>query len=86
LLLFLVTGQLGSILGSNVYNDPPRYIKGNMVCAGGLVLNVILAVTGIYYLKWRNGQKDKEHGPPSTLNVVQQRADGKDDTNWRFVY
>jgi hypothetical protein len=81
-----VTGQLGSILGSNVYNDPPRYIKGNMVCAGGLLANVLLSITGIYYLKWRNAKKDEEHGPPTLHAVVEQRADGKDDPNWRFVY
>ena len=86
LLLFLITGQLGSILGSNVYNDPPRYVKGNMVCAGGLFANVILAVTGIYYLKYRNKKKNEEYGPPNPQAVVEQRADGKDDPNWRFVY
>lgn len=73
-------------MGSNVYNDPPRYYKGNSVCAGGLFANFMLAVGGIYYLKWRNAKKDKEHGQAGEVSgVVTADEGGKDHKDWRFV-
>lgn len=57
-----------------------------MVCAGGLFANVVLAVTGIYYLKYRNKKKDEQHGEVQANAVMQMREDGSDDPNWRFVY
>jgi hypothetical protein len=78
-------GQLGSILGSNVYDDPPRYIKGNSICAAGLFANVILAITGTYYLKWRNRQKDEKYGKHDPTVRLQQSVDGGDNPNFRFV-
>ncbi|KAK6909228.1 hypothetical protein I203_103245 [Kwoniella mangroviensis CBS 8507] len=42
LVIFLITGQLGSITGSNIYDDAPRYHKGNSICAGLLFLSSIL--------------------------------------------
>nr|XP_019001250.1 uncharacterized protein I203_05955 [Kwoniella mangroviensis CBS 8507]OCF64711.1 hypothetical protein I203_05955 [Kwoniella mangroviensis CBS 8507] len=50
LVIFLITGQLGSITGSNMYvvpyDDAPRYHKGNSICAGLLFLSSILCFTG----------------------------------------
>ncbi|WWC95061.1 hypothetical protein V866_001913 [Kwoniella sp. B9012] len=86
LVLFLITGQLGSITGSNIYDDAPRYHKGNSICAGGLFLSCILCFTGTYYLKWRNKKKDEQFGVPDPDAVVEPTADGSDHPAWRFVY
>lgn len=56
-----------------------------MVCAGGLFANVILAITGIYYLKRRNRQKDEKYGKHDPNIRLAQSADGGDNPNFRFV-
>ncbi|WVW86487.1 hypothetical protein I302_108535 [Kwoniella bestiolae CBS 10118] len=86
LVLFLITGQLGSITGSNIYNDPPRYHKGNSICAGGLFLSCILCFTGTYYLQYQNKRKDEKYGAANPDAVAECTADGTDSPNWRFVY
>ncbi|WWC92015.1 uncharacterized protein L201_006969 [Kwoniella dendrophila CBS 6074] len=93
LVFFLVTGQLGSITGSNVYNDAPKYHKGNSVCAGGLFLSCILCLSGTYYLKWRNQKKDDKFGVPQLHNGVPVESttitvvdENQENPTWRFVY
>lgn len=80
-----MTGQLGSIMGSNVYDDPPRYIKGNMVCAGGLFANVILAIAGIYYLKRCNQKKDEIYGAADHHAVMNGASEEEIVRHWRYV-
>ncbi|WVR09355.1 hypothetical protein IAU60_006421 [Kwoniella sp. DSM 27419] len=85
LVLFLITGQLGSITGSNIYNDAPRYHKGNGICAAGLFLSSILCFTGTFYLKYRNRKKDEKFGKPEPGQVIVPTTDGSDHPSWRFV-
>lgn len=85
LLLFLITGQCGSIMGSNVYNSPPRNIVGNSICAAGLFINVFLSVGGIYYLKYRNRKKDELYGPAPSNAIMTATEDGSVHPHWRFV-
>ncbi|RXK35094.1 hypothetical protein M231_07646 [Tremella mesenterica] len=85
LVIFLMTGQCGSILGSNVYNDPPRYHKGNGVCAGGLFADCVLCITGVAYLKWRNHKKDLKYGKPDPDAQIIPTEDGTDHPAFRYV-
>lgn len=73
------------VLIPSSYNDPPRYHKGNSVCAGGLFAVVALCVSGTFYLKMRNRAKDKKFGPADPNAVIVPTEDGSDHPAWRFV-
>ena len=79
------TGQLGSILGSNIYTDAPLYHKGNSICAGGLFADCILCITGIMYLKWQNRKKDILYGKPDLTAQITATEDGSDHPAFRYV-
>lgn len=85
LVIFLVTGQCGSIMGSNIYNNPPRNILGNSICAGGLFINVFLSIGAMYYLKYRNRKKDELYGPVHADMLSTPAQEGQPHPAWRFV-
>ena len=65
--IFSITGQCGSVLGTNVYPsaDGPLYIKGNSVCAGACYLTVAMTIVGMLYLQRLNKKKDALYGKVS---------------------
>jgi hypothetical protein len=73
------------VLTPSSYNDPPRYHKGNSVCAGGLFAVMALCISGTFYLKMRNRAKDKMYGPADPNAVIVPTEDGSDHPAWRFV-
>ena len=54
-----ISGQSFSILGTHVYTDPPRYIKGHSVVLGFMVLAVLCTVSLVLWMKRENQRKDR---------------------------
>jgi hypothetical protein len=46
-------------MGSNVYTDGPRYIKGHSIVLAFLLLGIANAVALIFWMKYVNSQKDR---------------------------
>lgn len=58
-----LVGQCGPLLGTNVYTDAPRYIKGFSVCAAFTFFTAILAFSLRTLLVWENKKLDEKYGP-----------------------
>jgi hypothetical protein len=54
-----IVAQLTSIMGSNVYTDGPRYIKGHSIVLAFHLLAIANAVALIIWMKRVNIQKDR---------------------------
>lgn len=55
-----IFGQCFSIMGSHVFTDPPRYIKGNSIVLGFLVMGIASSVVLIVYMNYLNKKKEAE--------------------------
>ena len=55
-----VFGQSFSIMGTHVYDGPPRYIKGHSVVLGFLVAAVICTVALMWWMGHENARKESE--------------------------
>lgn len=55
-----IFGQCFSIMGSNVYTDGPRYIKGHSVVLGFLLMGMISTTALIFWMRHLNKKRDSE--------------------------
>ena len=54
-----IVGQCVSILGTHIYDGPPRYIKGHSVVLGFLVLSLLCATGLMSWMRWENKRRDE---------------------------
>jgi hypothetical protein len=54
-----ISGQCFSIMGTHVYTDPPRYIKGHSVLLGLMALAVLNTVGLLLWMNHLNQKKDR---------------------------
>ncbi|KAH8085831.1 major facilitator superfamily domain-containing protein [Filobasidium floriforme] len=87
LVLFSVTGQLGSILGSNIYpkHSAPRYYLGNTVCAGALFMSCVLSTIGTIVLRRRNRLKAIADAQRTPEELLTMRADPDNRANYVYT-
>ncbi|KIY00304.1 uncharacterized protein Z520_03989 [Fonsecaea multimorphosa CBS 102226] len=55
-----VFGQCFSIMGTHVYDSPPRFIKGHAIVLGFLSMAIIMTVSAVFWMKHENKRKDAE--------------------------
>ncbi|KIX04968.1 uncharacterized protein Z518_05840 [Rhinocladiella mackenziei CBS 650.93] len=53
-----VFGQCFSILGTHIYNGPPRFIKGHAIVLGFIVLGVVNATILLWWMSRENKRRD----------------------------
>lgn len=54
-----VVGQCFGIMGTNVYADPPKYIKGHSIVLAFMVLALCNAAGLIFWMRYSNKKKDR---------------------------
>ena len=54
-----ISGQCFSIMGTHVYTDPPRYIKGHSVVLGLMLFALLNAVALLLWMKHLNQKKER---------------------------
>ena len=54
-----IFGQCFSIIGTHIYTDPPRYIKGHSVLLGFLAFSLLNIVMLYFWMRHLNFQKEK---------------------------
>ena len=76
-------GQCFSIIGTHIYTDPPRYIKGHSVLLGFLVFSIMNVVMAYFWMGRLNSQKekiireydDREETHPDTTKSLEETHD-----------
>ena len=54
-----IFGQCFSIMGTHIYTDPPRFIKGHSIILGFLVFSILNVVMVYFWMRRLNSQKAK---------------------------
>ena len=54
-----ISGQSFSIMGTHMYTDPPRYVKGHSVVLAFLVLALLSTVVLLFWMNYLNKEKDR---------------------------
>lgn len=54
-----IFGQCFSIMGTHIYTNPPRYIKGHGILLGFLLFSILNVVMAYFWMKRLNLQKEK---------------------------
>jgi len=75
--LLNLVGQCGPLLGTNIYNTPPFYVKGQSICAAFMFFNGLLALFLRTLLAYENRKLDKQYG---TLEEQKNRAASTEGT------
>lgn len=86
-----VVGQLTSIMGSNIYTDKPRYIKGHSIVLSFLLLAIFSAVSLMFWMKHVNAKKDRiledyaarGENHPHSGRSLEEEFDGH--VNFRYI-
>ncbi|EXJ72965.1 uncharacterized protein A1O5_04114 [Cladophialophora psammophila CBS 110553] len=55
-----VFGQCFSIMGTHVYDHPPRFAKGHSIVLGMLLVAIIMATSNIFWMRYQNKRKEAE--------------------------
>ncbi|KAH0843473.1 hypothetical protein FOPE_08711 [Fonsecaea pedrosoi] len=55
-----VFGQCFSIMGTHVYDHPPRFVKGHSIVLGMLAFAIVMATSNIFWMRYQNRRKDAE--------------------------
>ncbi|KIX06606.1 uncharacterized protein Z518_04582 [Rhinocladiella mackenziei CBS 650.93] len=88
-----VFGLCYSIMGTRIYNTPPRYIKGHSVVLG-LNAFALLNVVFVYlWMRYKNRQKDRIEGEyaargevhPHVANEISLGEAGEDYISFRYI-
>jgi len=53
-----VFGQCFSIMGTHIYDGPPRFIKGHAIVLGFIVLGIVNTALLIWWMKRENARRD----------------------------
>jgi hypothetical protein len=54
-----ILGQCSSIMGSNIYTDKPRYIKGHSIVLAFILFAICNALALIFWMRYLNKRKDR---------------------------
>lgn len=69
-----VFGQCFSIMGSNVYNDGPRFIKGHSIVLGFLLMGMITTTSLYFWMRRLNKKRDHEESEYAARNEIHPHA------------
>lgn len=54
-----ITGLCTSIMGTRIYTEPPRFVKGHSVSLSLNILALLSAVTAYFWMSYQNKKKDR---------------------------
>ena len=69
-----ISGQSFSILGTHVYTDPPRYVKGHSVVLAILLLALLSTVFLLVWMNYLNKKKDGTEAEYQERNELHPHA------------
>ncbi len=52
-------GQTWAIMGTRIYDTPPRFIKGHSVVLGFNLLAIVCCFSVYLYMRWQNRKRDR---------------------------
>lgn len=86
-----IFGQCFSIMGTHVYDGPPRFTKGHSIVLGFLAFGVICTSTLILWMKWMNRARENriaryvEQGEPHPHMERSLEEEGDGHLEFRYI-
>lgn len=69
-----IFGQCFSIMGSNIYTDAPRYIKGHSIVLAFLLMGMISTACLYFWMRHLNRKRDREESEYAARNELHPHA------------
>ena len=69
-----ISGQCFSIMGTHVYTDPPRYVKGHSVVLAFMFLALLSTVSLLFWMNHLNRKKDRIESEYQERNELHPHA------------
>lgn len=79
-----IAGQLFSIMGTHIYNGPPKFTKGHAIVLAFQLFGVLNAILAMLWMRHLNAKKDKEEAEYLDRGVPHPLADRSLEEEYDF--